>query len=267
MNVSFIIFVILHREKKRPMDIRHIHLEEVDSTNNYLKHYKQAPGENITFVWTNAQMAGRGCGNNSWECEAGKNVTFSILFHPLQVPAPKQFIISMANALAIKEALEHFVDDITVKWPNDIYWKDGKLAGTLIEPSLRGGRVEDCIIGTGINVNQIVFRSNAPNPVSLKQACQCNVEREEVAAMVTKSLLRHISMLETPGNWSDIRKAYRGSLYRKEGLHWYQAIAEEPFKAAIRHVEDDGTLVLECYVDGEKPRLRKFEFKELKYII
>lgn len=249
------------------MNIRHICLDEVDSTNNYLLHYKQTPDEDITFVWTEAQVAGRGCGTNFWESEASMNITFSILFHPIGVPASKQFIISMANALALKEALEYFIDGITVKWPNDIYWKDCKMAGTLIEPSLRRGRVEDCIIGTGINVNQTVFHSDAPNPVSLRQACGHPLDREEVAYRVTEKTLSYISKLEMPDTWSSIRENYKEALYRKNGIHCYQTTSGESFKAALNTVEDDGTLVLEVQASNGKTELQKFTFKELKFII
>lgn len=249
------------------MNIRHIHLDEVDSTNNYLQCYKQALDEAITFVWTDAQVAGRGCGTNTWECEMGKNITFSVLFHPCHIPASKQFIISMANALALKEALGHYCDGITVKWPNDIYWKDFKLVGTLIEPSLRSGMVADCIIGTGININQTTFRSDAPNPISLKQVCGHELDREEVASRVTEKLLDFISKLESPTNWPSIREAYREALYRKEGMHCYKSTSGELFKAALHTVEDDGTLVLEVIMAAGRTDLRKFAFKELKYII
>lgn len=249
------------------MNIRHIHLDKVDSTNNYLQCYKQAPDEDITFVWTDAQEAGRGCDTNSWESEEGKNLTFSILFHPKHIPASKQFIISMANALALKEALEQYTDDITVKWPNDIYWKDFKMAGTLIEPSLRKGMVADCIIGTGINVNQTAFHSDAPNPVSLKEVCGHGVGREELASIVTEKLLYYISILEVTDTWPSIRESYRKALYRKEGVHCYQTASEEPFKATMHTVEDNGNLVLEIPTSDGKTELRKFAFKELKYII
>lgn len=250
-----------------PMNIRHIHLDKVDSTNNYLQCYKHAQDEDITFVWTDAQVAGRGCGANSWECEAGKNIAFSVLFHPVHVPASKQFIISMANALALKEALGCFTEDLTVKWPNDIYWKDFKLAGTLIEPSLRRGVVADCIIGTGINVNQTVFRSDAPNPVSLKQICARELVREEVASQVTERFIKYMTLLESSCNWPSIRNAYRGALYRKDGIHCFQNTSGECFKAAMHNVEDDGTLVLEVHTADDRTDLRKFTFKELKYII
>ena len=71
------------KSKKQSMNIRHIHLDEVDSTNNYMQNYQQAPDEDITFVWSDAQVAGRGCGTNTWESEAGMNINYDAWNHKL----------------------------------------------------------------------------------------------------------------------------------------------------------------------------------------
>ncbi len=249
------------------MNIHHIRLEEVDSTNNYLQGYRPSPGEDVTIVWTEVQTAGRGCDTNSWECEPYANLAFSVLFHPKRIPAASQFIISMANALALRDALSAYVEGITVKWPNDIYWKDYKMAGTLIEPSLQQGHVGRCIIGTGINVNQKQFLSDAPNPISLANVCGHMLDREEVAQEVTRHLLYYITLLDDPKSWEDIRQAYKSVLYRREGIHPYQTSDGTKFMASLHTVEDNGSLVL-CEQTGENTsRLRKFSFKEIKFII
>lgn len=249
------------------MNIHHIRLEEVDSTNNYLQGYHPSPGEDVTFVWAEVQTAGRGCDTNSWECEPYANLAFSVLFHPKKIPAASQFIISMANALALHDALSTYVEGITVKWPNDIYWHNYKMAGTLIEPSLHQGYVGRCIIGTGINVNQKKFLGDAPNPISLASVCGHALDRKEVAHEVTRHLLNYIALLDHPERWEDIRHAYKKVLYRREGLHTYQTSDGATFKASLHTVEDNGTLVL-CEHPGDgTSHLRKFTFKEVKFII
>ena len=157
--------------------VKTIHVKETDSTNNWLKSYQSEAGEDMTVVTTDYQSAGRGCGSNQWESEAGKNLMFSILLHP-KVSAKDQFILSMANALALKDVLDSYTDSIKIKWPNDIYWNDKKIGGTLIETSLQGAEIKDFIIGTGINVNQQEFHSDAPNPVSLIQIIGCETNRD-----------------------------------------------------------------------------------------
>ena len=242
------------------MKIRHIRLTEVNSTNSYLKGYPQEPDEELTFVWSDSQTAGRGCGTNTWESEPGKNLTFSLLFHPLAVPPSKQFIISMANALALRDTLLAFVSDIVIKWPNDIYWHDCKLAGTLIETTLKQGRIRDCIIGTGLNVNQERFISDAPNPVSLCQISGHPFDREEVAAKVVEQLTRYLALLDAPESWNILRHNYQKALYRRGELCPYHTPDGNLFHAILESVDDDGTLVL-----NEEGKERRFGFKEVVF--
>ena len=115
------------------MEVKLIRLEEVDSTNNYLRNYTPAEGEEATLCIAEFQHAGRGCGTNSWESERGKNLLFSLLIHPQEIAARDQFHISMSIALAVCDALTSFgIGDIRVKWPNDVYWRDKKICGILI---------------------------------------------------------------------------------------------------------------------------------------
>ncbi|MBQ1701681.1 MAG: biotin--[Prevotella sp.] len=148
-------FKFLKRNKGQKSTPYHlIRLEETDSTNRYLHDYHPVEGETMTVVVAKHQTAGKGCGSNVWESENGKNLLLSILVHPVMLPVAKQFLLSMAGALAVKDVLDKYTKDITLKWPNDVYWKDRKICGTLIETSLGGGRMKDCIFGIGLNVNQ-----------------------------------------------------------------------------------------------------------------
>ena len=152
------------------MDWKIIHIDETDSTNHWLKsHQLIANSPEPTAIWADYQTAGRGCGTNTWESERGKNLLFSMLIHPENLPANKQFQISMAISLAIVDALGQLVGDLSIKWPNDIYWRNGKIGGILIENTLKGNLIKESIIGVGLNVNQREFHSDAPNPVSLWQ--------------------------------------------------------------------------------------------------
>ena len=248
------------------MTIKHIHLQETDSTNRYLRDYRRMEGEDITFVWSESQTAGRGCGTNTWESEAGKNLTFSVLLHPLRVPAASQFIISMANALALREALLSYSSDIVIKWPNDIYWHDRKLAGTLIENKLYQSGIRDSIVGTGLNVNQEVFRSDAPNPVSLAQMLGHAIDRDEVRARLVDRLTHYFRLLDDDSEWAAIRQRYHEALYRRNEEHPYRTADGRLFNANLRHVEDDGTLVLAEGGPSGSHELR-FGFKEVEFVI
>ena len=161
------------------MDFRIIHIEETDSTNRWLKEN----GEGNMVVVADYQTAGKGCGTNSWESERGKNLTFSMLIHPENIPASRQFRITEIISVAICEVLEQYIGDVSIKWPNDIYWRNGKLGGILIENALTGNQIRDCIIGVGLNVNQRRFLSGAPNPVSLWQISEPSLSSARLSSL------------------------------------------------------------------------------------
>ena len=163
---------------------RIIHLDTIDSTNRYLREMDCPAEEDLLVCVADYQTAGRGQGTNTWESEKGKNLLFSVLAKPVDIAPTRQFILSEACALALKDVLDRSVDDITLKWPNDIYWQDCKLSGTLIETSLSGGRIRHCIFGVGLNVNQREFKSDAPNPVSLWQIVQHETDREHLLEQI-----------------------------------------------------------------------------------
>ena len=164
-----------------------IHLAQTASTNDYLRALPSPQDDCMTVVYADWQTAGRGQGSNKWESEAGKNLLFSILVCPTSVDITRQFVLSMAGALAVKAALDKYTDGISLKWPNDIYWHDRKISGTLIETSVKGRTLARCIYGIGLNVNQREFHSDAPNPVSLYNRCR---DSDRTAARRDSAALR-----------------------------------------------------------------------------
>ena len=247
-----------------------IHIEETDSTNRYLTSHGDCPSvRDLTrglspceVVWADYQTAGRGCGTNTWESERGRNLLFSILLHPTGVLAADQFILSMANALALRDTLAEYIDDVTIKWPNDIYWRDYKICGTLIETTLKGQHIGDCIIGTGINVNQYGFHSDAPNPVSLCQVLGHEVDREELLGKVLDKLARYMGMV-ADGLWDSIRSHYRRHLYRLGKTAPYRFPDGREELCWLVNVTDDGHL--ELFHDHCQTYL--LAFKEVQFVV
>ncbi len=239
------------------MNCKVIYKEEIDSTNNFLREYEN--GNDITVVWTDFQTAGRGQGTNHWESERSKNLIFSILIHPKNVNAAEQYIISMMTAITISEYLAKALHrEVRIKWPNDIYIDDMKIAGILIESSLSGCHIKDCIIGIGLNVNQQVFESDAPNPVSMFLIDGKERNREEVL----HSLLTLFTEKMEEFDVGEIRTKYRDSLYRRHGLHLYRD-ANGTFSAEMITVEDNGHLVLRDTENHE----RHYAFKEVAFVL
>lgn len=237
------------------MDWKILHIEETDSTNQWVKtHLDELRQEGRPLcVTTDYQTAGRGCGTNRWESERGKNLLFSLLVSPNGIRANKQFRISMAISLAICKALGQHLGYLTIKWPNDIYWRDGKIGGILIENTLQGNSVRDSIIGVGLNVNQREFRSNAPNPVSMWQISEQETDRD--------ALLRDIltTFEDFLGRYN--KESYTAMLYRRRGFFPY-ADKDGAFMAEIVDVEDDGHLLLM----DDNGRERRYAFKEVTFI-
>lgn len=238
-----------------------IYLPETDSTNRYLQ--TLLASENLadeTLVWTDFQTAGRGQLGNSWESEGGKNLMFSLLFYPNRLSANQLFVIAELAALCVKRVLDKIVSGITVKWPNDIYWCDRKIAGILIENTLSGGFISRSIIGVGLNINQEQFCSDAPNPVSLKQITGTTYDRMNLLEQLRLSFHALREQLEAEG-LEVIHREYLQVLYRREGFHLFHD-ANGTFEACIRHVELSGHLSLER-VDKT---ISRYAFKEVTYL-
>ena len=242
-------------------NIHIIHIEETDSTNRFLHDYHQQQDSLITVAVAEYQTAGRGQGTNCWESEAGKNLTFSIKVFPRSLRASRQFVMLEAGALAVADVLAAYTDGITIKWPNDIYWCDSKLSGTLSECTVSGRGVGHCILGTGINVNQQTFFSDAPNPVSLSQIVGHELDRDKLLQAILHRFHDYLLAVNR-GDYDRIDALYFARLYRKTGFHAYQD-AGGTFQAAVHAVEPDGHFVLRR-ADGT---LSRYAFKEVKFVI
>ena len=239
---------------------RILRVAETDSTNSLLREWiiKESLPEGSAVV-ADFQTAGRGQIGNVWESEAGKNLLFSTVLYPTCIPANQQFLISQIAALSVKETLDLYTDQVTVKWPNDIYWKDKKICGMLIENDLSGHSLYCSIIGIGINLNQELFRGDAPNPVSLFQIIGKEVDREEVLNRFLSIFYRYyLSLLQE--KYEDIRTRYQSALYRREGYHVYRDELGT-FEAHIHDIEPTGHLLL-ALRDGS---IRRYAFKEVSY--
>ena len=240
-----------------------IHLNETHSTNSYLRELIMREKEQPegTVVITDYQTAGRGQKGNSWESERGKNLTFSILLHPTHIPPGKQFILSQLISIAIVGVLKKYDRHFTIKWPNDIYWKEKKIAGMLIEVDLTGSSLSNAIIGIGININQRHFKSDAPNPVSLTQITGKEHNLSELLEKILDSIVDEYNKY-TPDNEEEIRQKYMALLFRNKGVYPY-LYGEEIFNASIEGIEPNGQLILK----KENGSIHTFAFKEISFVI
>lgn len=237
-------------------------VRDIESTNSYaskLLENEPRPAEG-TIVYTNFQSAGRGQMGNRWESEDGKNLLMSIIVYPDMILPEEQFLISRIITLGICDFLKNYIKIFSIKWPNDIYAGNDKIAGILIENSINNGKIENSIIGIGLNLNQTTFISDAPNPVSLKMITGKDYNNEmclkQLAGCLDKRYKQVLSGKETR-----LREDFNSNLYRHGEWHNFSA-SGKIFPGRIKGVSDDGHLLVEnvnCTVSS-------FSFKEIIFI-
>ena len=238
-------------------------LEMTDSTNNYLRNLPLAGNTDFLYGKGQFQTAGKGQGDNHWESERGKNLIFSVKCKPWKIRANEQFILLQTVSVAVCRVIGRHLNDCEeckIKWPNDIYYRDSKLSGTLSECSLKQGWVNEFIAGVGINVNQIIFLSDAPNPISMAAIEGHTFDCDTLIDEIAKELSVWFQYITTE-NHEPIRKEYEKHLYRSSGTYKYSDKNGE-FEAILEDILPNGHLRLRR-TDGT---LSEYEFKEVKYL-
>lgn len=235
--------------------------EQLPSTNTYaIKLLSSEKPPEGTIVRAAYQSAGRGQPGNRWESEKDKNLLISIILYPEMVIPAEQFIVSMTISLGIHDFVSRHVKGSSIKWPNDIYVKDDKIAGILIESSTIGNRVHYMVAGIGLNINQEKFHSDAPNPVSLKQITGKDYDLESCLRELSNDLdLRYMSLKN--GEEEHIIKEYHRNLYRY-GIPSKFADISGQFTGVIKKVDTDGALMIQKKSGG----LSYYYFKEVEFI-
>jgi biotin--[acetyl-coA-carboxylase] ligase len=246
------------------------YLPSVPSTNTWLRENAERFG-NGHLVVTSDQTAGRGQRGNFWEAEPGKNLTFSMLLRDNGLKAARQFAISEGVALGVLEVLRKELagyvapEKIKVKWPNDIYVADDKIAGILIEHTLSGNNLSRSVVGIGVNVNQTIFTSSAPNPVSMAQLSgHCDFNLDSIMERIAKAIMHRMELIcVSDKEQTRQHREFLENMWRNDGeAHRFQLPDTSCFAARIHTVESDGMLALKL-PDGD---IHHFAFKEVAFI-
>lgn len=221
-------------------------LEQVDSTNSYALEFirKSSPAEGYV-IWAKEQFAGRGQRGTAWSSEPAANLTFSVILQPHFLPIAEQFQLTKAVALGIAGFVSHCLNgspDVKIKWPNDIYVKNCKIAGILIENVLEQSTIKYSVVGIGLNVNQVVFDPSIPNPVSLKMLTGKDFNPEDCLKQLCSFIEKQYLDLRAT-DYRQIDEAYHKLLYRK-GIESDFNLRGEIIKGKINGVTAAGHLVL-----------------------
>lgn len=237
-------------------------LEQVGSTNNYAtSQVRENEVEEGTVFLAVSQTAGRGQHTNQWESEDGKNLTLSLVLHPEFLEIKDQFLLSKAVCLGIDAFLSQYVDDVSIKWPNDIYVGNRKICGILIENAIMNGRFSSSVVGIGLNINQAKFVSDAPNPVSLFQLTGKTYDLDQCLTELLKNIDAYYCKL-IDGQIEELNRLFEAKLFRLNTWHHFKDDHHE-YRGRIVGVNEIGQLK----VEEENGRLNAYHFKEVSYLI
>lgn len=238
-----------------------IHIPELASTNAYAKQLLEAelPPEG-TVIITDFQTAGKGQDTHTWESAPGENILMTVILYPKSLDVSEQFSLSMAIALGIVDFLNPLLPDtkLHIKWPNDIYANNRKIGGILINNEIMGNAFRYVIAGIGINVNQLSFSKDIPNPVSIKELSGQDHNPFELAKNLSNHLLARYTQMDEAIE-SRHTEEYHAKLL---GIHtWREYIHKgKKINAKIKGVNEFGHLLLETEADDISCDLGEIKF-------
>ena len=240
-----------------------VKLNAINSTNSYLKEWSlNNRGSNSLVVVANEQTKGRGQQGVKWLSEKGKNLTFSLLYAPIDLSISKQFYLNCAISLGLYEALYPIIGkSLTIKWPNDIMSDSQKLGGVLIENTVKSSIITKTIIGVGLNVNQINFPENLPHATSLKLIKEEDFDLEDLLNYILKSLEKYLKMLDNDLT-NDLFRGYQKILFGREKQLKFKD-ENDTFSAVINGVNVKGQLL----VTLKNGTVKTYNNKEVKFLL
>lgn len=247
-----------------------IHLPSVDSTNTYAKeHLSKSTPIDGTVILADEQYAGRGQAGNIWQSMPGENLTFSIIYKTDFLPAAAQFGLNMAISLGIRTAVAEIIGqqgrqhmNVSIKWPNDIYIDDKKVAGILIENTISGMYLKHSIIGIGLNVNQQDF-AELTRATSLRRELDKSMEQISVLKEVLAAIERYFFLLKE-GKTALLKSAYISHLYRYNEMAAFKK-DHLSLQGCIKDVSPTGLLIMDVLQEDGSLQEMQFAFKEIAF--
>jgi len=221
-----------------------VNIESTPSTNQYLFDLisKDDVDEGLV-INTDDQTAGKGMGTNLWESEPGRNLSFSFLLQPEFIKPENQFVITQIVSLAILTVCQKSLkrEDVKIKWPNDIYAGDKKLAGVLVQNIIKANKISHSVIGIGLNVNQEKFISDAPNPVSMIQLSGIDFDKDKLLNEILFEIKQNYSRIRVYPVSSWLTSKYLENLYRINQSNYFTD-KDGKFKGEIVGISKYGQL-------------------------
>lgn len=260
-----------------PIGTPFIELQSIDSTNKYAmellrgNHLPDGQGEaqHGTAIFSHEQTAGKGQRGKKWRSEKGSNIILSILLNPYPLSITEQFKLSVCMAVSVRDLFSKYAgdDETKIKWPNDLYWRDRKAGGILIENAARNSEFgvrgsaawKWAVAGIGININQTIFSDDLPNPVSLKQITGKTFKTVEMAKELCEFIEKNHQSLLT-GDIESLHKKYQAHLYKKDKKVKLKK-GNRVFETTIKSVSEKGQLITQHSIE------ERFDFGEIEWIL
>ena len=242
------------------MNIGHkiVYLDSVDSTNNYVANLvKSSKIDHGTAIMADVQTAGKGQRGAVWQAEAGENILLSVFLKPDKLSVSQQVLLTFFAANSIREVLRKIGISATIKWPNDIYVGNKKIAGILIENSISNNHIVHLILGIGLNVNQLNFEG--VNATSIQLETNEYFQRNELLFMLFYQLNKNWVLISQQS--PKLKAEYLENMFRIHQLSGFK-IGEIEIEGTIIGVDENGLLIVE--VKGEK---KTFNLKEISFIL
>ena len=250
-----------------------IELQSIDSTNKYamgLIHKDllpdgQSEAQHGMAIFTHEQIAGKGQLGKKWASQKDLNIALSILLNPYPLRVPDQFKLSVCIAVSALDLFSKYAGDETkIKWPNDLYWRDRKAGGILIENIIQSSQLtvgswQWSVIGIGININQTDFDPDLPNPVSLKQITGKKNEPIELTKELCSIIEKNYQLLIS-GNFEMLFNKYQTHLYKKDEKVKLKK-GTRVFETMIKGVSETGQLITQHSIE------ERFDFGEVEWVL
>lgn len=276
--------------------LQYHHFDTLDSTNAYLQRLQSEVDIRDWVVSVDKQTAGKGMGNNGWESEVGKNLTFSVAVDMGFLSAERQFLLSEAAPLGIIEVLDEVISDgfegmsyrglpsidtlpppvgrydmdgsasvsmpskLSIKWPNDLYYDNRKLGGILINSTIKANMMDISIIGIGLNVNQVQFKDWPTHPISLKMITGKDYDLQPLLEQIAEHIVSKVELLKS--NPTAIEQTYLKRLFRYHTWADYE-VDGKVMRLFMTGIDTFGRLQL---VD-EQQELHCYEIKQIKFLV
>ena len=224
----------------------HLHFTSIRSTNDYaVSLVSKIRPIHGTVISASFQDNGRGQIGRSWESAPGKNACLSIILYP-EITASDQFQLNATIALSLRSFVaKYLTTPVTIKWPNDIYVGKNKIAGILIQNAISGQQIRYCVVGIGLNVNQLTFPGSIPNPTSLAKESGTIYPIPEILLCLFDQLSVGLDRMNTQTIQQTLSD-YEERVFRKnEVCEFIRTQTDDSFKARILGVDSSGRIRLD----------------------